>query len=97
MNDSYVGQKLSEIRQDGDRMLVEVTGEGLAHVTVGEYAIATGRRARTSVNSSNCRLLPTLDHRLGPGDVSFEAKRFRHVAVAIPQVRISRVIAMSPR
>jgi hypothetical protein len=27
----------------------------------------------------------------------FEGKRFRHVAVAIPEVRVSRVIAASPR
>jgi hypothetical protein len=26
-----------------------------------------------------------------------KAKRFRHMAVAIPQVRVSRVIAVSPR
>jgi hypothetical protein len=26
-----------------------------------------------------------------------ETKRFRHVAVAIPEVRVSRVIAVSPR
>ena len=36
-------------------------------------------------------------HRLGPRDMSFEAKRFRHVAVAIPKVRVSRGIAVSPR
>jgi hypothetical protein len=37
---------------------------------------------------SNCRLFPTLGHRLRPGDVSFEAKRFRHVAEAIPEVLV---------
>jgi hypothetical protein len=37
-------------------------------------AIETGRRAKTSADSSNCRRLPTLDHRLGPVDVSFEAE-----------------------
>ena len=36
-------------------------------------------------------------HRLGPRDMPLEAKRFRHVAVAIPQLRISRGIAVSPR
>jgi hypothetical protein len=34
-------------------------------------------------------------HRLGPLHMSFEAKRFRHVAVVIPEVRISRAIAVS--
>ncbi len=33
-------------------------------------------------------------HRLGPGDMSFEAKRFRHVAVAIPIVAIGSVVAL---
>src|SRR5271163_4428166 len=36
------------------------------------------------------RLFPTLDHRLSPRDMALEAKRFRHVAVAIPEVRIGR-------
>ena len=36
-------------------------------------------------------------HRLGPRDMSFEAKGSRHVAVAIPEVRVSRGIAVSPR
>src|SRR5208283_5537947 len=31
-------------------------------------------------------------HRLGPRDMSLKAKRSRHVAVAIPQVRVSRGI-----
>jgi hypothetical protein len=29
--------------------------------------------------------------------MSFKAKRFRHVAVVIPEVRVSRGVAMSPR
>jgi hypothetical protein len=36
-------------------------------------------------------------HSLSPRDMSFEAKRFRHVAVAIPEMRVSRGIAVSPR
>jgi hypothetical protein len=36
-------------------------------------------------------------HRLGPRNMPLEAKRFRHVAVAIPQVCVSRGIAVSPR
>jgi hypothetical protein len=38
-----------------------------------------------------------LRHRLGPVDMPLKLKRFRHVAVAIPQVRVSRGIAVSPR
>jgi hypothetical protein len=34
------------------------------------------------------RLFPTLYHCLGPRDVSFEAKRFHHDAVAIPVVPV---------
>jgi hypothetical protein len=34
-------------------------------------------------------------HRLGPSDMPLEAKRSRHVAVVIPQVRISRGITAS--
>jgi hypothetical protein len=41
--------------------------------------------------------IPLSWHRLGPGDMPLEAKGSRHVAVAIPQVRISRRIAVSPR
>jgi hypothetical protein len=36
-------------------------------------------------------------HRLGPLDMPLVAKRFRHVAVAVPEVRVSRVIAVSLR
>jgi hypothetical protein len=32
---------------------------------------------------------PPSRHRLGPRDMSFEAKRFRHVAVAIPELAIT--------
>jgi hypothetical protein len=38
-----------------------------------------------------------LRHRLGPRDMSLEAKCFRHVAVAVPQVHISRGVPVSPR
>jgi hypothetical protein len=41
--------------------------------------------------------IPLSWHRLGPRDMSLEAKRSRHVAVAIPEVRISCGIAVSPR
>jgi hypothetical protein len=36
-------------------------------------------------------------HRLGPRDMTLEAKGFRHVAVAITEVSVSRGIAVSPR
>jgi hypothetical protein len=36
-------------------------------------------------------------HRLSPPDMPFVAKRSRHVAVAIPEVRVSRGIAVNPR
>ena len=41
--------------------------------------------------------IPPSWHCLGPGDMSLEAKRFRHVAVAIPEVRVSGGIAVRPR
>ena len=41
--------------------------------------------------------LSRLGHRLGPRDMPLEAKRSRHVAVAIPEVRVGRRIAVSPR
>ena len=41
--------------------------------------------------------VPRSCHRLGPGDMPLEAERFRHVTVAIPQVRVGRGIALSPR
>src|SRR5215203_247195 len=40
-----------------------------------------------------CRLFLTRDHRLGPIDVSFEAKRFRHRAIATDQVPVGHVVA----
>ena len=40
---------------------------------------------------------PPLWHHLAPPDMPLEAKRFRHVAVAIPVVRVSRSIALCPR
>ena len=43
------------------------------------------------------RLRPWSWHRFGPCDMPFEAKRFRHVAVAIPQVHVGRAIAVSAR
>jgi hypothetical protein len=36
-------------------------------------------------------------HRLSPGDMPLEAKRFRHVAVAVSIVSIGGLIAVSPR
>jgi hypothetical protein len=36
-------------------------------------------------------------HCLGPRDMSFEAKRSRHVAVAIPVFAIAGIVTMSPR
>src|ERR1700722_11587635 len=40
---------------------------------------------------------PRLRQRLGPGDVSFEAKGFRHVAVAIPKAGVSPGVTASAR
>jgi hypothetical protein len=34
-------------------------------------------------------------HRLGPGDMPLEAKRSRHVAVAIPEVAVGGFVAAS--
>src|SRR6478609_3006929 len=36
-------------------------------------------------------------HRLGPGDMSFEAKRFRHRAIATHQVPVSNIVAAGSR
>jgi hypothetical protein len=36
-------------------------------------------------------------HRLGPGDMPLEAKRCRHGAVAIPELPIPGLVAVSPR
>jgi hypothetical protein len=41
--------------------------------------------------------LTRLGHGLSPRDMTVELKRFRHVAVAIPEVRVSGAIAVSPR
>jgi len=36
-------------------------------------------------------------HRLGPRDMPLEAMRFRHVAVAIPEIGVGHHVAASPR
>jgi len=41
--------------------------------------------------------LSHLGHDLSPGDMPLKLKRSRHVAVAIPEKRVSRGIAVSPR
>ena len=53
--------------------------------------------ATATVADFPARLWATLDHRLGPPDVSFEAKRFRHGAVAIPVIPVGNVVAAGPR
>src|ERR1700747_971375 len=40
---------------------------------------------------------PASGHRLSPREMSLIAKRIRHVAVAIPEIRVSRGIAARPR
>ena len=57
--------------------------------------LAGPARVRPALDASS--LFPSLDHRLGPGDVSFEAKRFRHGAVAIPEVPVGNLVAAGPR
>jgi hypothetical protein len=47
--------------------------------------------------SGSHRPRPPSWHRLGPLHVPLEAKRSRHVAVAIPQLHITRGVAVSPR
>jgi hypothetical protein len=47
--------------------------------------------------SSRDTELPPSWHCFGPGDMPLEAKRSRQFAVGIPEVRVSRGIAMSPR
>ena len=49
--------------------------------------LAGPARVRPALRSTHPRYSHSLDHRLGPGDVSFEAKRFRHRAVAIHDSR----------
>ena len=104
--DDLLDQAVAAINR-GDR--VAATALAAQMLAVGRKLPAFGRESRLSTTPSRpvggpkhsrnrrIRQCSRPSHRLGPGDVSFEAKRFRHVAVAIPQVRISRVIAMSPR
>ena len=42
------------------------------------------------------RLFPTLGHCLRPGDMSFETKRFREIAIATHQVPVSNIVAACP-
>ena len=50
----------------------------------------SGRHSASSWDASSC-------HRIGPRDMPLEAKLRGHRAVAIPEVRVSRGIAVSPR
>jgi hypothetical protein len=43
------------------------------------------------------RVCPLSRHRIGPGDMTLEAKRFRHVAVAIPVFAVDGIVTASPR
>ena len=86
---------VSKTRMDhGSRGRVR-TGQVLARVTVVDHAIAI-LGGPNILQASNCRLFRTLDHRLGPGDVSFEAKRFRHRAIAAHQVPVGDIVAAGP-
>src|SRR5277367_3034700 len=57
-------------------------------------ARADGQTVRIWLARGTAR--PSLWHRLGPRHVPLEAERCRHVAVAIPEVCVSRGIAVSP-
>ena len=85
---------MTEIARD-DKIFFEATGVR-ARVPAVDDAIATGRRAKTSAESSNCRLFSSLDHHVGKGDVSFVAKRFRHRAIATHQVPAGIIVTACP-
>ena len=70
---------------------------------VGQAGLAVGRcRVRVMVRDSSVRSWECVENRAGcasrhclcPRDMSFEAKRFRHVAVAVTIVAIGGVVAM---
>ena len=54
----------------------------------------TGPAAPTAINRGV--ELPPSCHRLGPRDMALEAKRSRHVAVAIPVFAIAGIVTVSP-
>jgi hypothetical protein len=55
-----------------------------------------GRRRSIALDALPDRLFRTLDHRLGPRGVSFEAKGFRHRAIALRQVPVGDIVALGP-
>jgi hypothetical protein len=57
----------------------------------------TRRLAEAQFRTAHKPSPPRLCHRLGPRDMPLVAKRFRHVAVAIPQLVVHLGIAVSPR
>jgi hypothetical protein len=59
-----------------------------------EFHTRGAMTARHKVSRSTERL-PSR-HRLGPGDMPLEAKRFRHVAVAVPEVAVGGFVAACP-
>ena len=82
-------------------------GETMSTAAMASYAYDQIDQARTELNAVSMRRLPRSKrgwhngppswHRLGPLHMSFEAKRFRHGAVAIPIVAVGRVVAAGPR
>src|SRR5262249_18399122 len=57
----------------------------------------TSRFPAARYHTMSTPILSSSWHRLGPRGMPLEAKRSRHVAVAIPEVRVSRGIVVSPR
>src|SRR5271165_858033 len=55
------------------------------------------RSVRNRLTHSRDTGPPRSWHRLGPLDMPLEAKRFRHVAVAIPEVAVGGFVTTCPR
>jgi hypothetical protein len=107
LSERVANSRIRTARPEG--LLSEATGAGPAtrapHLGVGAFASMLNWAEVRSADPYTCQArcsarrqrwrLP-LRHRLGPRDMSFEAKRSRHVAVAIPESCVSPDIALSP-
>jgi hypothetical protein len=81
-------------RRPEGRFLLLPSGAAFPKSGFSAAAAATSRPPAASLGAQDDR--PSR-HCLGPRDMPLEAKRFRHVAVAIPEVAIAGGIAVSPR
>jgi hypothetical protein len=86
--------------QNGDHRRQDASTAGAQRMSDGDRAavdIRLGQIGRGVLGQASVGSRATSWHRLGPCDMSFEAKGFRHIAVAVTELQICRDIAVGAR